>query len=141
MPEPLLKTYIELDGPFFRKDVRRTISANIREFMERVAAEGEAEARAQLRAGEGGRAPLRAFANGSRVSAHVIGRVQARGGKQWWRTAVISVNNSGLNPAQGISLMAGAASIERRVHVFRRLASRLRSSVRMLRANLTKGLE
>lgn len=133
-----IATSIDKTGPFFTHDPAKTFRANARVMLTALAEEGQEDVRVQLRQGEGSRAPIRLL--GGRVSGHAIGRVRSLGGKPWALTAVISVNNSGFSARQGISLMAAAASLERRFHSFRRTASRLRSARAVNRAELTKGL-
>jgi hypothetical protein len=131
-------TTIHLGGPFFRKDPTKTFRGNVRVMMAAVAAEGEADVKAQLAAGEGGRLPIRRL--GNRVRHHVVGRTRSIAGKQWAVTAVVSVNNSRFTKAQGISLMAAAASVESRVHAFRKTKNRIGRSRKTNMAELLKGL-
>ena len=133
-----ITTTIDLSGPFFTKDPRRTFLQNVRDLMDVIAREGEADVKAQLRQGEPARAPLSAGLSPARVSGHVRGRVSSLSGRRWAYTAVVSVNNSGLSKKQGIALMAAAAVVERRTGAFKRTGTRLRKAVK--RADLTKGL-
>lgn len=138
MARKAITTTIDLSGPFFRNDPGKTFRQNVRLLMERIAEEGEADVTAQLRAGESSRAPIRRL--GDRVSDHVIGRTRSLTGKRWAVSAVVSVNNSGLSQAQGISLMAAAASVEQRTRACRRTTSRLRRARAVNRAELLKGI-
>lgn len=131
-------TTIDKTGPFFRSVPSKTFLENVRVMLEAVAKEGEQDAEAQLRVGQAGRELI--TYGGDRVSQHVVGRVTSIAGRKWGLSAVISVNNSHLNRAQGISLMAAASEIEGRLHVFRRTTSRLRSAKAINLAELTKGL-
>lgn len=133
---PIAQT-IDLSGPFFTHDPRKTFRKNVRELMAHVAEEMEADVKAQLQQGEGSRKPLRDI-RPERVSGHVRGRTVSLRGKPWAVTAVVSVNNSGFSRAQGKRLMAAAASLERRGHAFRRTASRIRKAIKSV--DLTKGL-
>ena len=72
-------TTISLKGPFFQADPARTFRQNVRVMMRAVAAEGEADVKAQLRAGESQRYPL--GMGMGRVSHHVVGRVASLTGK------------------------------------------------------------
>lgn len=134
-------TTIDLSGPFFQRDPVKTFRANVREMMDAVAAEGEADAKAQLRAGEGSRAPISAGVSPARVSGHVRGRTRALSGRRWAVTAVVSINNRGLSRRQGIALMAAAARVESQTHAFRRTTSRIRRSRAVNQAELFKGLQ
>ena len=134
-----ITTTIDLSGPFFRKDPRKTFRQNAREMLARVAEEAEADVKAQLQQGESARAPMRGI-HPVRVSGHVIGRVKSLKGKAWALTAVVSVNNSGFTKRQGTTLMASAAVLERRTHAFRRTTSRLRRSKKANMTELLKGL-
>ena len=133
-----ITTTIDVSGPFFHADIRKTFRQNARTLMEAIAREGEADVRAQLQAGSGARQPIRQI--GDRVSDHVHGRAAALRGKAWSLHAVVSVNNSGFSARQGISLMAAAAQVERGTGAFRRTASRLRRARAVNNAELAKGL-
>jgi hypothetical protein len=119
-----ITTTIKMDGPFFRKDPAKTFRQNVRVMMDAVAAEGEADVKAQLAQGAGSRAPISAI--GDRVADHAVGRTSAISGKRWAVTAVVSVNNAGWSRAQGISLMAAASRVEGTTHAFRRTTGRLK---------------
>lgn len=126
---------VDMTGPFFKSDPAKTFRKNIRAFMDEVAELGEADVKAQMKVGEGARAPIRRLAP-AHVSAYVVGRTSNLSGKRWAVTAVVSVNNSGFTKAQGISLMAAASEVERQTGAFARTTRRLRKA----RTNLLKGL-
>jgi len=136
---PRNTTTIELDGPFFVGDPAKTFRQNIRAFMDEVAAQGEADVKAQLAVGAASRAPIRALP-AQRVADYVRGRTTSLAGRRWAVTAVVSVNNSGFSPRQGISLMAAASEVERQTGAFRRTSSRLRKVARRAEAVLLKGI-
>ena len=135
MARQTLSWSLEKSGPFFTKDPQKTFRKNVREFMDEVAALGEAEVKSAMRAGESGRREMRGI-QPARVSGHVVGRTSSLKGKRWALTAVVSINNSGLTAEQGRTLMAAGAEIEKREHVFRRTTARLRRA----RTDLLKGL-
>lgn len=130
---------VELSGPFFQRDPGETLRGNIERMMQGLAEEGEKAGRDGFAATQAGRLPISQL--GDRVSGHVVGRVVSLRGRRWRATAVVSINNFGYTPIQGISLMAAASSVERRTHVMRNLARSIRSSRAVLNANLTKGIE
>lgn len=130
-----VRVKVDLDGPFFRRDPRKTFRKNVREFMDEVAGLGEETVKGALRAGESGRQPLRAITP-ERVSGHVRGRTSSLTGKRWALTAVVSVDTSGRDRRQAIAIKAAAASIERRTGVFRKSTS----AIRRAKTNLLKGL-
>lgn len=135
------KLTLDLSGPFFKADITKTILTNAGRMMEGIAQEGERTAVEALSVGEGGREPLGANVSPSRASGHVKGRVRSLRGHPWAFTAVISINNVGFTPEQGIALMAGASEVEAETHAFARTAAALRQARAVLRANLTEGLE
>lgn len=139
MARTKITTSIDLSGPFFQRDPAKTFRQNVRRLMDAVAAEGEADVKAQLQQGEGSRAPMRGISP-TRVSAHVIGRTRSMTGKRWAVTAVVSVNNSGFSKRQGTTLMAAASLLEGRSRVFRRTAARLRKARAVNQAELLKGI-
>ena len=129
---------ISLSGPFFERDPRKTFRQNARVMMQRIEEEGEGDVRQQMEAGESGRAEI--SHDMGRVSQHVVGRVVSLTGKPWQVTAVISVNNSGFSPAEGIALMAAASRVESETHAFRRTTNRLRRARAVNAAELLKGI-
>lgn len=131
-------SHIQLTGPFFEKDPRKTFRQNVRTMLEAIVAEGEPDVIQQMVSGQSGRSLLARL--GDRASDHVIGRTHSLSGKRWALTAVISINNKSLSAAGGKSLMAGAANVERETHAFRRTANRLKRSRAVNLAELTKGL-
>lgn len=133
-----ITTTIDKTGPFFRNDPAKTFRQNIRVMMDAVEREGASDVRAQLRAGEGGRAPI--SHNMGRVSGHVVGRTHSLAGKRWAVTAVVSVNNSGFSRTQGIALMAAASRVEGQTHAFRKTAGRVRRMRAMNTDELLKGI-
>lgn len=140
---PRVVTTIDTSGPFFEKDAAKTYFENLRAMMEAWGAEGEKDVVAQMSAGESSRALVSIL--DERVSEHVLGRAfsVAPPGKNWWETAVVSVNakGGGLGRDQAIALLAASKEIESRYHPFRKTASRLRRARAVQQANLTKGLE
>lgn len=130
---------VDFSGPFFQKDVTKTIFQNIERMMQGLAEEGATAARAGLRTGSGGRALVREL--GDRVADHVIGRTTSRVGNRWVSAAVVQVYNEGLSAAESRSLMAAASYVEKRTRAISRVTRQLRSSREALRANLTAGIE
>jgi len=140
MARPPMVTTIDLTGPFFTHDPAKTFRQNVRVLMRAVAAEGESDVKAQLKAGEGSRRPISHRVSPSRVSGHVVGRVTSLTGKPWAVSAAVSVNNSGFTKAEGTALMAAASSLEGRVHAFRKTKNRVARSRKVNEAELLKGL-
>lgn len=132
-----IATTIDTSGAFFTYQPGKTFRQNVRVLMADIAREGEADVKAQLLQGQAARQPMRIVVP-DRVSDHVVGRVKSLRGKPWALNAVISVNNSGLTAAQGRSLMAAAASIERRTGIFRRTSARLRKANKINAAELLR---
>jgi hypothetical protein len=137
------KTSLRVDfkGPFFTRDPVKTYQANVRDLMDKLAAEGERDVKLQMQAGQASRYPLGGGIRPGRVSAHVVGRTVSLKGKQWAQTAVVSVRNQGFTKKQAIKLMAAASWLESSIHPFRRTAARIRRSRALLTADLLKGLD
>jgi hypothetical protein len=133
-------TTINTKGAFFAKDPGLTFRDNIKKLMDELAAQGEADVKAQLRAGESGRFPLGGRIVPGRVSGHVHGRTHNLAGKRWEVTAIISVNNRGFTKAQGTKLMAAHGWLESQGHAFRRTAGRLRRARAVNMTELLKGI-
>lgn len=136
----MLKSTIDMSGPFFTHDPAKTFRANARTMLAAVAEEGQKDVEAQLRVGQGGRYPLGGGIRPNRVSGHVVGRVTSLSGRKWALTAVVSVNNKGLSQKQGIKLMAAASYLEGQTHAFRRTTGHLRRARAVNRAELFKGI-
>lgn len=127
---------MDLSGPFFTRDPRRTVKQNIREMMGRLADETEGDIRRAIAARRGAM-PRSA---GKTLGA-LRGRNEALSGKDWYQSMVVSVDTSRMDRQQAIATKAAAMTIERRWRPFRRATSTIRRSRAILAANLTKGLE
>jgi hypothetical protein len=135
MARRTLPTAIEFDGPFFTKQARLSYLANVRAFMDELAAVGEADIKAQIAA-----IPPRGIRTG-RTRERYRGRTVSLAGKRWQYTLVISPDTTGLGGAEAKAVMAAASEIEQRHRVVRRTKARLLRLIRSLRnRDLTKGL-
>ena len=138
-------TTIDITGPFFEASADATFAENLRTMLEAIAAEGQADVRAQM-------AP---HSRSGFTESGVIGRVKAMTGKEWWQTAVVSQQHT--FPWKGHTTEAGDAAaamvgnyragaqyrggkLEAQFHFFRKTAGRLRRSRSVNIAELTKGL-
>lgn len=130
---------IDMSGPFFQKDVEKTLLENVQKMMEGLAQEGEDAARSNLLVNAGNRAPVRM--TGDRVADHVIGRTVSLSGRQWLTAAVVQVTNKGLDAATSRSVMAAGSVLEGSYHPIRKVATQIRRSRAVLTANLSEGLE
>jgi hypothetical protein len=122
------KLQVDLSGPLFSRDVKKTVRNNIRRMLEGLAEEGERLARSAW--------PVLTGAGRD----HTEGRVRSLTGKPWFLTAVISAQHVYPWPNGGAKQYRGGKA-EQRVGMFRRTASALRSARPVMTANLTKGLE
>jgi hypothetical protein len=120
---------VDLSGPFFQRDPKKTVRQNIRRMLEGLASEGEQMVQAQF----GGH-----IDTGEGVSG-VRGRVSSLNGRPWALTAVISQTH--VYDWPGSSGQYRGGKLERKVGMFRKTASAMRSSRAVLGANLTKGLD
>ena len=80
---------MELSGPFFTADPRKTIRQNIRAYQDRVAEVGEAEVRARLLPGRSADA----------IRDRIRGRTSSTGGRRWATYAVVSLRTGDLDAA------------------------------------------
>src|SRR5688572_20057743 len=126
---------VDFKGPFFTRDPRKTFRANIRDFMDAVANEGERDVRQQIEA----RASAMPNYTGH-TAAHVRGRTANLSGKRWQVTAVVGMDTRGMSRAQAIRTQAAASSVEGRFHPFRRTTAAIKRGRAVQMANLTKGL-
>lgn len=123
------KESVELAGPFFEKDPAKTIRANIRDMLEQLARRMEQDVRDHSPTG-----PTGNFREG------ITGRVASLSGRPWFMSAVVSQQHVYPWPGGGRAEYRGG-KLERKYHMFRRTASRVRSMREVLNAELTKGLE
>jgi hypothetical protein len=122
-------TSIDLTGPFFEKDPALTLRQNIRAMLAAMAAEGEADVRAQAEP----KSLTGAFAAG------VKGRVDSLTGKPWHLTAIVSQTHVYRWPKGGPKGYRGGKH-EKRHGFFKRTGQRLRRSRAVNTAELVKGL-
>jgi hypothetical protein len=132
----MLQTKIEFSGDFFRRDPGKTLRGNVAELMSGLASWMEDTVQTEIQ-GQAGAMP--AYTGYTRN--HVVGRTESIAGKPWRATAVVSANSSGMSRHEAVRTKAAAASIERRFHPFRRVASSVRGARPLITANLTKGIE
>lgn len=130
------KVEVDLTGPFFTADVAKTLRENMRQALEGLAEEGERLVKSQFPVYTG------------RGRAGVVGRVKSLDGRPWFLTAVVSQQYVYPWGKHGLRGFAGRSQAEYRGgkleaqrKMFRRTATAMRRSVKILRANLTKGLE
>jgi len=124
-----------MSGPFFQRDSGQTFRQSVRRAMQGLAQEGEAMVKSQF--------PVRS----GRSRAGVRGRAESLNGKQWFMTAVVSQTrvfpwqNKGKRgfAGRGEAVYRGG-KLEAQRHMFRRTASALRRSRKVLHADLTRGL-
>lgn len=133
----------EYIGPFFHKDLDKTIEENVQALLQGFARAGEEDIVRKLSAGQDARRELAIEGiDVTRVAQRVEGRVRSMTGAPWHRWAVVSPTREGLNPKQAIGLYASAAEIENKTHIFRTTMTSLRRAVKeMKQADLTRGLE
>lgn len=130
-------TSLKKDGPWFAHDPVKTFRDNVYEMMVGLAREGAADVRGQLRAGDGNRAPIRAF--GGHVSDRVTGEIRRTpAGSRY--SAVVFVSTRGMSRAAAISTHAAASFLEGSVHPFRKTAGRISRSRLANADELLKGL-
>jgi hypothetical protein len=122
------KLQVDLSGPLFSRDVKKTVRQNIRRMLEGLAEEGERLARSAW--------PVLTGAGRD----HTEGRVRSLTGKPWFLTAVISAQHVYPWPNGGAKQYRGGKA-ERRVGMFRRTATAIRRSRAVISANLVEGLE
>jgi hypothetical protein len=128
---------VELRGPFFERDVRKTVRQNIADFEEAIAEYGQTKARSNLAAKQGSIPAWTGW-----TLDRIIGRTRAemrRGGKHWQVTAVVSANTDGMSRRDAIRTKAAASGLEARFGIFRRTTFAIRAKMRTV--NLTKGIE
>jgi hypothetical protein len=119
---------IVLSGPFFERDPRKTFRQNIRDFMDKVAATGEADVKAHYPVGPTGDG-----------RAGVVGRTSSLAGKRWAVTAVISETHVYPWKNGGPKQYRGGKT-EARVHMFRNARSDLLRLRSQMQADLMKGI-
>jgi len=119
---------IDLSGPLFKADPKKTLRENMRRMLQGLAEEGEEAVR------QGWPVLTGAGREGTK------GRVASLSGKPWQLTAVISAQHVYDWPNGGAKQYRGGKAEARR-HMFSRAAGALRRARAVLAADLTKGLE
>jgi hypothetical protein len=122
------KITIDLSGPLFTADPSKTFRENVRRAMQGLAEEGEKSVRAIFPVGGTGHG-----------QAGVRGRAESISGKPWYLTAVVSATHVYPWPGGGSKQYRGG-KVEAQRGMFRKTASAMRSSGKILAADLTKGL-
>lgn len=129
-----LQLYWEVSGPFFTRDVRKTVRGNIHDMLERAAEAMQAEVRGEI-ASHAGQMPR--YSGWS--WAHTLGyTVSPYKGTHWALWAAVNAVTAGMDRETAIRTKAAAAGIERRWHPYRsvrRVARRVMATM-----DFTKGL-
>lgn len=127
-------TQVELVGPFFRVDPRKTFRQNARVLLQAVAEEGEknVKARAPYYTGRGGDP-------NAHIRDHIRGRVVSLRGKPWALTSVVSSLFHMYNTYNGKHYGYGR-KLERKYRFFRRGVASIRKQRREA-TQLLKGLQ
>lgn len=130
-----LQTYWQPEGPFFERDVRKTVRANIGDMLERAAAAMEAQVRGEIASHAGG---MPGYSGWS--WAHTKGYTTSPyTGRHWGLWAAVNAVSAGMSTPDAIRTKAAAATIERRWHPYRNVARSGRQAMKTL--DLTKGLD
>lgn len=129
---PRSPTTIDLTGPFFTKDVAKTLRQNADAMFAAVAAEGESDVKAQS---VGFRHETGAFREGVRGrSARLDGAPFRSPGAVVSQTHVYRWARGGVRQYRG-------GKVEASRHMFRRTAGRLRRAKKLNVAELLRGLQ
>lgn len=130
---------VEYSGPFFTKDIRKTVWANMRDLVQAIAEDGEQLVKANLTSGHG-------RLTGDYADA-VDGRARSLKGKKWALSAVVTSTRHLTMPGfRGFGLFletgqkGGRQTTFRGLWVFRRVGQALKRTARAQRADLVKGL-
>jgi hypothetical protein len=122
------KLQVDLTGPLFTRDVKKTVRQNIRRMLQGLVEEGERLAQSIW--------PVLTGAGRDNTE----GRVRSLTGKPWFLTGVVSARHVYPWPNGGAKQYRGGKS-EQRVGMFRRTATAMRRSRTVISANLVEGLE
>ena len=128
------KVEVELSGPFFTRDPRKTFRGNARVLLTAIAEEGEKATKA--------RAPYYTGAGGdpdAHIRDYIQGRMKSLTGKPWVLTSVVSSLFHRYNTYNGRHYGYGQR-LERKTRFFRRGIATIRKQRREA-TQLLKGLE
>lgn len=128
------KLEVELTGPFFQVDPRKTFRANAKVLLTAIAQEGEKEVKA--------RSPYYTGSKGdptSHIRDDIVGRTKSLSGKPWALTAVVSSLFHMRHTYNGKHYGYGM-KLERKYRFFRRGVSVIRKQRREA-TQLLKGLQ
>ena len=128
---------VEVSGPFFTRDPRKTFYANLRDMLDKLAAEMETQVKAEI---SGHEAAMPYWTGYSRD--HVVGYTTSKEtGKRWSTWAAVGSVTAGMDKKEAIRTKASAATIEARFHPYRNVKRNVYRMRALLTADLTKGLE
>lgn len=136
-----LTTAFEVSGPWFTKDVKKTVRENIADMLDAAKGAMEQDVRASI-AGHRGQMP---GYTGWSYNRTIGRRKSGRTGRTWGLWAVVSANTEGgdarvsmLDAKDAIRTKAAAATIEKRWHPYRNAKRAARRAIASL--DLAKGL-
>ena len=120
---------IDISGPFFTKDVRKTVRENMRAALLATVAEGRDIVKQQLTPGHG-------YLTGA-LSDHIQASNKSLTGQPWALSAVVrSTVNQTMPGHKGY-----ATKIEGKYGMFRNARSAMNRAGKLIKADYTKGLE
>ena len=119
---------IDLSGPFFTKDVKKTVRENMRVALLETVTQGRDIVQQQLTPGHG-------YLTG-RLSSHIQAANKSLSGQPWALSAVVRSTVNQVMPGH----KGYAMKIEAKYHMFRNARAAMRRAGKLLRANYTKGL-
>lgn len=120
---------IDISGPFFTKDVRKTVRENMRAALLETVMQGRDIVQQQLTPGHG-------YLTGN-LSNHIQASNKSLTGQPWALSAVVrSTVNQTMPGHKGYAM-----KVEAKYGMFRNARSAMRRAGKLLKANYTRGLE
>ena len=147
-PDEKITIRIDLEGNFFKRDPGKTLRANVRDMLDKVAAWMESEVKTEIGA-QAGNMPFYTGYSREHVEGYTTSK---KTGKRWGTWAAVASVTAGMDAEQAIRTKARVAGrqkgnhgttpgIERRFHPYRNVKAGVYRSRPILSADLTKGLE
>jgi hypothetical protein len=128
---------VTLEGPFFTKNPGNTLYENLRDMLDKVAAELEGIVRRDMESNE---AAMPFWTGWSRD--HAIGyTTSGKTGKRWATWAAVGSVTAGMSAKDARRTKAAAATIEHRFHPYRHAKDAAYRTRALISADLAKGLE
>lgn len=128
---------VTLEGNFFKRDPGKTLSNNVTDMLDALAAWMEGEVAGDIES-HAGQMPFYTGWSADHTKGYTTSGFT---GKHWSTWAAVAAYTAGMGKTDAIRTKASAATIERRFHPYRRVKAGIYRSKPVVAAALAKGIE